>query len=215
MDKFSNLTKTPQDKCKKLSFQTPDLEVKSGLFEIESMSPRIGISPHMFGIIIHVSSPRTRVYFDPGNGAPRTAGAGHKRIFNHQYRSGKHTACVTARAVPKHGKKVWCTKKFKVQVNPKRHDRVITNFQQGKAAGQTARGAVGLQVAFSIALAIHPQIIEWDFGDGTKLREDIKWQNLLKAHHTYKKKGIFHGYVGVTYGSKLTKRNFTVMVTDI
>lgn len=186
--------------CKKWWWQTPELESKSNLFDFEPKGDRSGISPLSVGVIVTVKDPRSEVYFDPGSGIASTAGGGHKRIFNHVYGTGDYTACVTVRRVRRNEKKEWQTKKFQVHVDPRPFNGIIKNFFQGKAAGQYATGATGLDVDFSIALDITPKAIEWFFEPGSPIlrEEGPKAKTLMSVDHIYKNIGTWKGYVKVT-----------------
>jgi len=169
-----------------------------------------GISPHTIGIIVDTKYV-SEIYVDSGRGVVSSNNGIGPKQFNFIYGSGNYDICIIVRRV---SDRTWENKEFSLTVKPKDdNDLIITNFFKSKTVGHYLPGAVGLDVAFSIATAIVPKKIVWDYDHGENDEGTRDWKNVLSTHHIYNKVGTFNGKVTVTdQNDNDSVRKFSVKV---
>ena len=217
---MNNSNPNETGKCKKWWWQDDPSwkEVQNGIFKIEYETKRNGITPYTYGVTVVVEDPRAETYFDTGKGVVNVSSGGLKRIFNYIFDTGKHTVCILGRTSSNDPERKWQKVSFDIDVEPRKDDPncIIVNFFQSKAGGQMAKGATGLDVAFSLSLREKPESINWIFGDGNKKEESgPKAATLLSVSNPYTKIGKHEGHVEVVYNKKPCRREFAVVITDL
>lgn len=190
-------------------------ESKKALKEFLSFkqSRESGISPLTVGFIICVPDPLSTVWMNFGDRKKTTTTQkGHLRTFSHTYHGNKEfRGCVTIL----NSDKDWKTKPFSVITSKDYEERggLITKFYQTKAAGQSARGSSGLDVAFMISTGRSLKRTIWQFDENKPPHPQPIFD--LSTSHIYKRADTYRGSVIVEdYNGKTKTRKFNVIVSN-
>lgn len=187
-------------------------EDRPDLFKVEhSQIHNNGPYPMVVGFIVSPKEPRSEVWFESGNGFNRMYQGGTDTIiFNVEYTSGPYTARIFA--IDK--EKNWHTEEITFTVNKPEIGKLIEAFDQRGAAGHVKEGVEGsgLHVSVGFTNSIAFERVEWDFDDGTVIKDTKKENSNL-----YKKGGLFNGHIavyGVRTGTK-EHRDFSVILKKL
>lgn len=209
-------------KFKEWHFQKKPENRQRDLFTLKQSTCK-GISPLTVGFIVKVKDPYSKVFFQPdlGKSVKSPHQLGHLRIFNHTYKVDKDEwdrngfKIMWGRFTVLHkDKEHWHYINFKVRIrkNDAKPGELITNFYRTKAAGMTAGGRGGLDVAFCVSTGRSIKKVKWIFekGKGQQDRE-------LATHYIYKKgKRERKGSVTVwDYEREHKTREFSVIMAGL
>lgn len=181
--------KKPIKEPKDYAFLRPGMD-SSNVFGLRISIER-GINPLTVGFIVSPKPPISKCVIvsklceDRGEKIVHSTGS--PRPFNHLYPGAGiyHGYFIVLNKKTK----FWQKRDFEITVdqNPAIPGDIITNFYQTKAAGQTARGAAGLDVAVSISSGRTLDNIKWEFGDKKTPTPKPKKKSIKQtAHHIYK-----------------------------
>lgn len=182
-----------------------------------------GINPLRVGFIVSPKSPISKCIIvlklceDRGEKIVLTTGS--PRPFDHLYPGAGiyHGYFIVLNKKTK----FWQKRDFEITVdeNPAIPGDIITNFYQTKSAGQTARGAAGLDVAVSISSGRALYNIKWEFDDKKTPTPKPKKKSIKQtAHHSYKdyREKPYRGKVTAwDHEGKCQTRDFYVIMTKV